>query len=294
LKQGLAEFPTSSDKDVVYSFLAKYVRKTHSDCEIKRELKNNEGMSFVDMITPSDIAFVISIIKNSRHVWDQTMKMTSTAFNANVENEKKLRPLFTEGIGKKKEQGKSLWSAKGIKYFKRAERKWKKIYQNETIMIELYSGFAAWLNKYGRTIIVAKNSTKSLHSVLATKMVKKMNKHVDDKSTDSERENESDEEEEDGYCSDKGSNRLSMTWSKEEMVREITAENDKRRSNNKRSRDSIDDSDGNNCDENDIDDNVEGSSSFTSSEKRQKLSGKANEVEIGMVRQNKAKERVRR
>lgn len=294
MKQGLAEFPTSSDKDVVYSFLAKYVRKTHSDCEIKRELKNNEGMSFVDMITPSDIAFVISIIKNSRHVWDQTMKMTSTAFNANVENEKKLRPLFTEGIGKKKEQGKSLWSAKGIKYFKRAERKWKKIYQNETIMIELYSGFAAWLNKYGRTIIVAKNSTKSLHSVLATKMVKKMNKHVDDKSTDSERENESDEEEEDGYCSDKGSNRLSMTWSKEEMVREITAENDMRRSNNKRSRDSIDDSDGNNCDENDIDDNVEGSSSFTSSEKRQKLSGKANEVEIGMVRQNKAKERVRR
>jgi len=294
LKQGLAEFPTSSDKDVVYSFLAKYVRKTHSDCEIKRELKNNEGMSFVDMITPSDIAFVISIIKNSRHVWDQTMKMTSTAFNANVENEKKLRPLFTEGIGKKKEQGKSLWSAKGIKYFKRAERKWKKIYQNETIMIELYSGFAAWLNKYGRTIIVAKNSTKSLHSVLATKMVKKMNKHVDDKSTDSERENESDEEEEDGYCSDKGSNRLSMTWSKEEMVREITAENDMQRSNNKRSRDSIDDSDGNNCDENDIDDNVEGSSSFTSSEKRQKLSGKANEVEIGMVRQNKAKERVRR
>lgn len=294
MKQGLAEFPTSSDKDVVYSFLAKYVRKTHSDCEIKRELKNNEGMSFVDMITPSDIAFVISIIKNSRHVWDQTMKMTSTAFNANVENEKKLRPLFTEGIGKKKEQGKSLWSAKGIKYFKRAERKWKKIYQNETIMIELYSGFAAWLNKYGRTIIVAKNSTKSLHSVLATKMVKKMNKHVDDKSTDSERENESDEEEEDGYCSDKGSNRLSMTWSKEEMVREITAENDMQRSNNKRSRDSIDDSDGNNCDENDIDDNVEGSSSFTSSEKRQKLSGKANEVEIGMVRQNKAKERVRR
>ena len=103
MKQGLADFPTSSDKDVVYSFLAKYVRKTHSDCEIKRELKNNEGMSFVDMITPSDIAFVISIIKNSRHVWDQTIKMTSAVFNANVENEKKLRPLFTEGKGKKKE-----------------------------------------------------------------------------------------------------------------------------------------------------------------------------------------------
>ncbi|MFN9897508.1 MAG: hypothetical protein ACK55Z_01670, partial [bacterium] len=67
---------------------------------------------------------------------------------------------------------------------------------------------------------------------------------MDDKSTDSERENESDEEEEDGYCSDKGSNRLSMTWSKEEMEREITADNDMRRNNNKRSGDSIDNSDG--------------------------------------------------
>jgi len=33
-------------------------------------------MSFVDMITPSDIAFVISVIKNGRHVWDQKMRMT--------------------------------------------------------------------------------------------------------------------------------------------------------------------------------------------------------------------------
>ena len=74
-KHGLQEFPSNEDKEVVYSFLAKYVRKTHSDCEIKRELKNNEGMSFVDMITPSDIAFVISVIKNSRHVWDQTIRM---------------------------------------------------------------------------------------------------------------------------------------------------------------------------------------------------------------------------
>ncbi len=43
---------------------------------VKSNLKNNEGMSFVDTITPSDIAFVISVIKNSRHVWDQTIRMT--------------------------------------------------------------------------------------------------------------------------------------------------------------------------------------------------------------------------
>ena len=85
-----------------------------------------------------------------------------------------------------------------------------------------------------------------------------------------------------------------MTRSKEEMEREITADNDMRRNNNKRSGDSIDNSDGNNLDENDIDDNVEGISSLTSSEKRQKLGGRANEGDIGMIRRNTAKERVRR
>ena len=44
-----------------------------SDSEIKRELKNNEGMSFLDLIMPSDIAFVICVVKNARHVWDQTI-----------------------------------------------------------------------------------------------------------------------------------------------------------------------------------------------------------------------------
>jgi hypothetical protein len=33
--------------------------------DIKTELKNNEGLSFMDKITPSDIAFVISVLKNN-------------------------------------------------------------------------------------------------------------------------------------------------------------------------------------------------------------------------------------
>lgn len=242
-------------------------------------------MSFVDMITPSDIAFVISVIKNSRHVWDQTMKMTNRALSANVENEKKLRPLFTEGRGKKKEQGKSLWSEKGIKYFKRAERKWRKVYQDETVMMELYSGFSAWLNKFGRDIIVAKNSTKSLHSVIATRMIKKVNKDDDDKSTDSEKENESDWEEEDGYCSDRGSNRLSLNWSKEEIDRNSPAEDGIRRNNNKRLSDENDDSDHSNSVRR---------SSLNSSEKRQKVAVRADEGEIGIARRSTTKERVRR
>jgi hypothetical protein len=60
-------------------------------------------LSFIDIITPSDIAFVISVIKNNREVWDQ--KIRATKFGAALppsEKEVKLRPLFTKGSGKKK------------------------------------------------------------------------------------------------------------------------------------------------------------------------------------------------
>ncbi len=44
LKHGVQVFESDNEKELLYMFLAKYVRKTHLDSEIKLELKNNEGM----------------------------------------------------------------------------------------------------------------------------------------------------------------------------------------------------------------------------------------------------------
>ncbi len=94
----------------------------HSDGAIKSELRNNEGLLFIDIISPSNIAFVISVIQNGWDVWDQKIRMKKLGAAVHGKQEVKGRPLFTEGTGKKKEQGKSLWSDKGMKYFKRAEK----------------------------------------------------------------------------------------------------------------------------------------------------------------------------
>ena len=48
----------SSDKAIVYEFFARYARKVYSDSDIKTDLKNNEGLSFVDKTTPSDMLLV--------------------------------------------------------------------------------------------------------------------------------------------------------------------------------------------------------------------------------------------
>ncbi len=59
----------------MYEFFARYVRKVYSDSYVKTDLKNDEGLSFVDWITPTDIAFVISVLKNGCNVWDKNIKM---------------------------------------------------------------------------------------------------------------------------------------------------------------------------------------------------------------------------
>jgi hypothetical protein len=112
----------SGDKAIVYVFFARYMRKVYSDSDIKIDLKNSEGLSFVDRITPSDIVFVISVLKNGCNVWDQNIKMKQLGAAVHGDRETKKQPLITGGKGKKQEQGKSLWSGEGLKYFKHAEK----------------------------------------------------------------------------------------------------------------------------------------------------------------------------
>jgi hypothetical protein len=64
LRNGLYHYASSSDKAELYKFLARYMMKVYTDTDIKKDLKSNESFSFIDRITPSDIAFVVSILKN--------------------------------------------------------------------------------------------------------------------------------------------------------------------------------------------------------------------------------------
>jgi hypothetical protein len=53
----------------VYDFLTCYVHKLHSNRYIKKTLAANPGVSFLEIIGPSDVAYVISLLKNSVDVW---------------------------------------------------------------------------------------------------------------------------------------------------------------------------------------------------------------------------------
>jgi hypothetical protein len=114
-KNGITNYPSPEEKEILYMYFTRYVRKAHSDSAMKSELRYNEGFSFVDIISSTNIAFVISVIKNGGDVWDQKIRMKELGAAVHGKREVKVRPLFTEGTGKKKEQGKSLWSDVGMK-----------------------------------------------------------------------------------------------------------------------------------------------------------------------------------
>jgi hypothetical protein len=84
-------------------------------------MRYNAGRSFLDIIGPSDIAYIVSIIQNSKGMWDQNICMQELGEEAKENPEKKLKPLFTSGSGQKRTQGKILCNLAGIKYFHQAE-----------------------------------------------------------------------------------------------------------------------------------------------------------------------------
>ncbi len=189
-------------------------------------------VSFIDMITPSDIAYVICLVKNGKDMWDQKIQQMESGDDA----EKKLRPLYTGGQGKRKELGKSLFSNEGVKIFKWAEKKWKEMYKNENMMRILYRGFEDWLNDVRKQIKVGDNSYRTYHLVMAMwraeemedNKAKKGGKAVPSNNSD-ESTNESDDNDNNKeYMSDSGLRLLSKKWLKEEMERKKRSkENDR-------------------------------------------------------------------
>jgi hypothetical protein len=103
----------------------------HSDEFIRKCLRYAPGRSYLDVIGPGDIAYIISIIKNSKDMCNQDLRMQKLGEQAIGSQEKKLKPLFTSGSGQKRTQGKSLWNLEGMKYFHRAETKWRQIYDSK-------------------------------------------------------------------------------------------------------------------------------------------------------------------
>ena len=93
------------------------------------------GYCFFQFVTPSDIAYVISVIKNGKEMWDQEIRLAENQDMEEDELTKKARPLFTGGMGNERSFRVSLWNKEGLNYYYTAEENWKTLYN----LVELFS-----------------------------------------------------------------------------------------------------------------------------------------------------------
>ena len=59
----------------IFNLIARYVWKVHSDEHICKCLHYSAGRNFLDVIGSSDRAYIVSIIQNSKDMWDQDIQM---------------------------------------------------------------------------------------------------------------------------------------------------------------------------------------------------------------------------
>ena len=94
------------------------------------------------MTTPSDIVYILSLIKKSQEVWDQNMRCTENPHEGG--REKKLRPIFMSSKGKKRVFGENVWTRDGLEYFYMALKNWKVVYTTRSMFSKLATKWEHW------------------------------------------------------------------------------------------------------------------------------------------------------
>ena len=100
----------------------------------------NPNVVWFQLITPSDIAFVISLMKNGMPMW----KRKTALFESNDLRSTTVKPLFTSGEGQKRTFGKTTWNKEGLKYFHKVEATWQEAYSDREQMSALVNGWEKW------------------------------------------------------------------------------------------------------------------------------------------------------
>ena len=92
------------------------------------------------MITSSDIAFVVTILKNNEELWNIKQQQQEHAV---------VSPRFTGNSKKKREFGGTLWSEDGLKYYNNCQKQWRKALKGKDLLVEFEKFLDANSGKYG-------------------------------------------------------------------------------------------------------------------------------------------------
>ena len=191
---GVNHWNQNNEMDELMLFLATYVRTMHADRYYKNVLSLHPGASYLDIITPSDIAYTCALMRNSSHVW--AMKLGDSA-----ETDKPVKPLFTSGKGKKRTFGVTTWNKAGMDYFDEAKQMWMGAYNKNDPQYKILRNYwDKWIKTEGKEVWVMNRDglgKKSIYSILRMREKGELQEV-----TAAEHRDEDDDEEQFAYDSD--------------------------------------------------------------------------------------------
>lgn len=163
--------------------------------------------------------------------------------------------LYTGGKGRKKMIGRVQWSDDGLKYYKSAEKKCRRMYKCTSLIDIIYRGWEVWLLNCKTRVIAGDSSSKTYHAIMGTWLRDEDDNCSNEGRKKEELRSDSDSDDDDsddgnGYFSETGTNQCkwdarkklpmksqihnspseNSTPSKEE--RELRSDNDDRRKTN--------------------------------------------------------------
>ncbi len=107
-------------------------------------------------------------MKNAKEIWDQDLRLSAAGDAAMGSKETKIKPKFTGGKGQKRMKGKSLWNKEEMTFFKTAEKNWRRVYEDETLIQVLYQGWDLWLEVYGKNLKIRDGTNETYFLIMAT------------------------------------------------------------------------------------------------------------------------------
>jgi len=140
LSEGFTRYAESNLEHLVFEFLLNYVRRMKSDSDWKKLLKKNPEKPLLLFVTPSDIAYILALIKNGMGMWEQVRRLQENL----TLGVKKALSLFTKGEGQKRESGKTVWNNEGLNFHYTAERNWKEVYNDKDKLLDLCNKWEQW------------------------------------------------------------------------------------------------------------------------------------------------------
>ena len=162
LCEGVMHWHDNDKMDDLMEFLVRYVRHAHSDQYYKNLLIENPGATFLDVITPCDVAYVIALMENGKDMW------TTPEYG----DGNKVKPLFTSGKNMKRTYGMNIWTEDGMDFYEKAHMFWHAAFNRSCHHYDiLHKYWDKWIARNGKTLFIGKSesSRKTAFSVLATR-----------------------------------------------------------------------------------------------------------------------------